>query len=404
MKASLPNAADASILCVVGARPNLMKIAAVIRAMRSGAPPLPVRLVHTGQHYDADMNDQFFEALGIPEPDINLGVGSASHAVQTAEIMRRFEPVVDQQRPAAVLVVGDVNSTLACALVAVKKGVPVIHVEAGLRSFDRTMPEEINRVLTDQISELLFTTEKGARENLLREGIETARIHFVGNVMIDTLRYSLKDAIPPARTVCRYGAAASWVQKPYAVLTLHRPSNVDDPATLGRLLAAIRDVGTRLPVVFPVHPRTRGKIDQYGLGDLLDSSSILKLPPLGYLEMLGLMQSARLVLTDSGGIQEETTALGVPCVTLRDTTERPITVQEGTNVVVGNDRARILAAVEDILRTGGKAGRVPELWDGQAAERIATVLRRWLDHGAAEASSPSVMAGPVARQQTRALR
>jgi len=359
-----------------------MKIAPVMRAMRGATPPLPVRLVHTGQHYDPEMNDQYFHALGIPDPDINLEVGSASHAVQTAEILRRFEPVLDRERPAAVLVVGDVNSTLACALVAVKKAVAVIHVEAGLRSFDRSMPEEINRVLTDQISDLLFITEKSARENLLREGIPDSRIHFVGNVMIDTLRYSLRQAVPAGQTLSRHGAAADWGQRGFAVLTLHRPSNVDDPGTLRALLGAIHKISRRLPVVFAVHPRTRAKIEQHGLGPVLEAQSVLCLPPLGYLEMLGLMQAARLVLTDSGGIQEETTALGVPCVTLRENTERPITVEQGTNTVVGSSPAGILAAVDDILGTGGKAGRVPELWDGLASQRIAAVLREWLDHSA----------------------
>ena len=373
----------AGILCVVGARPNFMKIAPVIRAMQGATPPLPVRLLHTGQHYDAEMNSQYFRALGIPDPDINLEVGSASHAVQTAEIMRRFEPVLDQEQPAAVLVVGDVNSTLACALVAVKKGVAVIHVEAGLRSFDRGMPEEINRVLTDQISDLLFTTEKSARENLLREGIAESRIHFVGNVMIDTLRYNLKRAVPSTQTFSRHGAPADWAQSGFAVLTMHRPSNVDDAATLRSLLGAIRDVSRRVPVVFPMHPRTRAKIEQHGLGSMLDEGSFLKLPPLGYLEMLGLMQAARLVLTDSGGVQEETTALGVPCITLRDNTERPITVEQGTNTLAGQNPARILAVVDDVLRNAGKAGRIPELWDGRASQRIAAVMRDWLD-GAAE--------------------
>ena len=374
-----PRTISAPILCVVGARPNLMKIAAVIRAMRSATPSIPLRLLHTGQHYDAEMNEQFFHALEIPNPDINLEVGSASHAVQTAEIMRRFEPVLEQERPAAVLVVGDVNSTLACALVAVKKGIAVIHVEAGLRSFDRTMPEEIDRLLTDQISELLFITERSARENLLREGVLASRIHFVGNVMIDTLRHCLEDAVPAAQTISRYGGAENSAQKAYAVLTLHRPSNVDDPVTLRSQLGAIRDVSSRLPVVFPMHPRTRAKIEQHGLGRVLDMRSVLTLPPLGYLEMLGLMQSARLVLTDSGGIQEEATALGIPCVTLRENTERPITVEQGTNTVVGSSPARILAAVDDILRSGGKSGRIPELWDGRASQRIVAVLREWLE-------------------------
>ena len=376
--------AGAPILCIVGARPNFMKIAPVIRALQGAAPPLPVRLLHTGQHYDPEMNSQYFQALGIPDPDINLEVGSASHAVQTAEIMRRFEPVLDREQPSAVLVVGDVNSTLACALVAVKKGVAVIHVEAGLRSFDRAMPEEINRVLTDQISDLLFITEKSARENLLREGIPESRIHFVGNVMIDTLRHSLKLAVPAAQTLGRHGAPADWTQKGFAVLTLHRPSNVDDPVTLRALLGAIRDVSSRLPVAFPMHPRTRAKIEQLGLGPMLETRSFLTLPPLGYLEMLGLMQAARLVLTDSGGIQEETTALGVPCVTLRENTERPITVAEGTNTVVGQSPDRIIAVADDILRTGGKAGRIPDLWDGQASTRIAAVLRDWLNRNAAQ--------------------
>ena len=371
--------AGAPILCVVGARPNFMKIAPVIRALNGTSPPVPVRLLHTGQHYESDMNSQYFRALAIPDPDINLEVGSGSHAVQTAEIMRRFEPVLDREQPAAVLVVGDVNSTLACALVAVKKGVAVIHVEAGLRSYDRAMPEEINRVLTDQISELLFITEKNARDNLLREGVSASRIHFVGNVMIDTLRHSLKQAVPAAQTLSRHGAPSNWALAGFAVLTLHRPSNVDDPDMLRSLLGAIRELSSGLPVAFPLHPRTRAKIEQHGLGAMLEAESILKLPPLGYLEMLGLMQAARLVLTDSGGVQEETTALGVPCVTLRENTERPITAEQGTNTVVGQDPARIRAVTDDILRTGGKAGRVPELWDGRASQRIAAVLREWLD-------------------------
>ena len=375
----LPRVVGGSILCLVGARPNFMKITPVIRAMNGSTPPLPVRLLHTGQHYDPEMNSQYFQGLGIPDPDINLEVGSASHAVQTAEILRRFEPVLDRERPAAVLVVGDVNSTLACALVAVKKGVAVIHVEAGLRSFDRSMPEEINRVLTDQISDLLFTTEKSARENLLREGIPESYIHFVGNVMIDTQRYSLKAAVPAAQTLGQRGAPADWGQRGFAMLTLHRPSNVDDPGTLRAVLGAMREISRRLPVAFAVHPRTRARIEQHGLGALLEAPSIICVPPLGYLEMLGLMQAARLVLTDSGGIQEETTALGVPCLTLRENTERPITVEQGTNTVVGSSPEHILAAVDDILRTGGKAGRVPELWDGRASQRIAAVLREWLD-------------------------
>jgi UDP-N-acetylglucosamine 2-epimerase (non-hydrolysing) len=359
-----------------------MKIAPIIRAMRGAAPPMPVRLVHTGQHYDAELNGQFFQALGIPPPDVNLEVGSASHAVQTAEIMRRFDPVLERERPSAVLVVGDVNSSLACALVAAKKDTPVVHVEAGLRSFDRSMPEEINRLLTDQISDLLFTTERSARDNLLREGIDESRILFVGNVMIDTLRQNLPSAVPAGQTLSRYRAPSEWGNGAYAVLTLHRPSNVDDPASLRSMLGAIREVAARLPVIFPMHPRTRAKIEQHGVRALLESPTLLTVPPLGYLEMLGLMRSARLVLTDSGGMQEETTALGIPCITLRENTERPITVEQGTNTVTGCNPSHIVAAVEDILRTGGKAGRVPELWDGRASQRIVAALREWLDRAA----------------------
>ena len=363
------------ILCIVGARPNFMKIAPIIKALRAGPVPIAAKIVHTGQHYDAAMNKQFFEDLGIPQPDINLEVGSGSHALQTAEVMRRFEPVLDQEQPAAILVVGDVNSTIACALVASKKGIAVIHVEAGLRSFDRGMPEEINRVLTDQISDLLYTTERAALANLTREGIDPARVHFVGNVMIDTLLHNLTKAIPAAETLADTGLDLT---QGYAVLTLHRPSNVDDEATLRDLLETVNQISRRLPVAFPLHPRTKGRIEHFKLDGLLAKSKILTLPPIGYLHMLGLMREARLVLTDSGGIQEETTALGVPCLTLRNNTERPVTVDEGTNLIVGQSRATILAAAEDILATGGKAGRVPEYWDGHAAERIADHLRVWL--------------------------
>lgn len=357
-----------------------MKIAPVMSALAAQPHPVPARLLHTGQHYDAQMKDAFFTQLGIPEPDIDLGVGSSSHAVQTAEIMLRFEPVLDTERPAAVLVVGDVNSTIACALVAAKKGVPVIHVEAGLRSYDRSMPEEINRVLTDQISDLLFITERSAQQNLQREGIDARRIHFVGNVMIDTLLGHLPRAVPAELTLARAPDPAVFRQNPpgYALVTLHRPSNVDDPAVLTRLLETLRRISDRLPVVFPVHPRTSARIAGAGLEALVNTPRILRLPPLGYLEMLGLMAKARVVLTDSGGIQEETTALGVPCITLRENTERPITVEQGTNTITGIDPARIEAAVDNVLTTGGKGGRVPELWDGRAALRIKAVLQEWL--------------------------
>lgn len=362
-----------TILSVVGARPNFMK-AAPIHALLSRSRHFEARLVHTGQHYDADMNDAFFNDLGMPRPDVNLGVGSGSHAVQTAEVMKSFEPVLDAAHDPVVLVVGDVNSTLACALVAAKKGVPVVHVEAGLRSGDRTMPEEINRVLTDQISDVLFITERSAAANLQREGIAPERICFVGNVMIDSLRANLDRAIAPAATVATVAGAGGTLAGPYVLATLHRPSNVDDPAVLERLLDCLRRMGRHLPVVFPVHPRTRARIRDAGLEPLLADPGIIALGPVGYLAMLGLMAGAKAVVTDSGGIQEETTALGVACLTVRDNTERPITIAEGTNLLVGRDPDRIMTAFADILATGGKAGRIPELWDGQAARRILAEL------------------------------
>jgi UDP-N-acetylglucosamine 2-epimerase (non-hydrolysing) len=355
------------VLCIVGARPNFMKIAPVMAAL--AAADIAAQLLHTGQHYDEAMNDSFFADLGIPRPDHHLEVGSASHAVQTAEVMKRFEPILDSVQPQAVLVVGDVNSTIACALVAAKRGVRVIHVEAGLRSYDRQMPEEINRVLTDQISDLLFITERSALANLEREGIDPARVHFVGNVMIDTLHRNLARAVPAATTL---GAAAAH----YAVVTLHRPSNVDDPATLRALLEVIAEINRSLTVVMPLHPRTRGNIEKFGLTALLDGLHVL--PPIGYLDMLGLMRDAKLVLTDSGGIQEETTALGVPCLTLRDNTERPITLVEGTNTLVGADPRAIRTAFQEVMANGGKSGRIPEYWDGHAATRIAQTLKTWL--------------------------
>jgi UDP-N-acetylglucosamine 2-epimerase (non-hydrolysing) len=357
-----------------------MKVAPIMAAFGALEPRVEVKLVHTGQHYDVAMNHQYFEALGIPSPDINLEVGSGSHAQQTAEVMKRFEPAMDEVQPAAVLVVGDVNSTIACALVAAKKGVPVIHVEAGLRSFDRAMPEEINRLLTDQLSDLLFTTEESGAENLLKEGIAQQRIHFVGNVMIDTLRANLERAIPVDAIAADAGRAGflDGRKDGYAVLTLHRPSNVDDPVILRGLLETAAAISERTPVIFPVHPRTKATIEKFGLSQLLERPDVLLLPPMGYLEMLGLMKDARVVLTDSGGIQEETTALGTPCITLRNNTERPITVDEGTNTIAGNDPAHIMAAYEELMSGGGKAGRVPHYWDGRAAERIAAIVLDWL--------------------------
>jgi UDP-N-acetylglucosamine 2-epimerase (non-hydrolysing) len=367
------------VLCVVGARPNFMKIAPIMRAIQNASHSIEATLLHTGQHYDAAMKTAFFDQLHIPEPDIDLGVGSGSHTVQTAEIMLRFEPVLDDLKPTAVLVLGDVNSTIACALVAVKKGIPVIHVEAGLRSYDRGMPEEVNRVLTDQISDLLFTTERSAEGNLSREGIDISRVHFVGNVMIDTLLYNLDRAVNPAEMIADLACTPEQdsFQKGYALVTMHRPSNVDSPENLKSLLQTLGRISTQIPLIFPIHPRTAQRIKENGFESLIESNRIIQLPPQGYLELLGLMKQAKLVLTDSGGIQEETTALGVPCVTLRENTERPITADEGTNTVVGIDPQAIHACVDNILQTGGKSGRVPEYWDGKAAERIVDVIVSW---------------------------
>lgn len=368
------------VICVVGARPNFMKMAPILRAFASHTPAIPTLLLHTGQHYDRDMNDKLFEDLRLPKPDINLEVGSGSHAVQTAEVMRRFEPVVDEKKPSCILVVGDVNSTLACTLVGVKKGIPVVHVEAGLRSYDRSMPEEINRVLTDQVADRLYTTERSAAANLQNEGISPERICFVGNVMIDSLLSNRSVARPPADTLRNEGFDPAAIAGPegYGIVTMHRPSNVDHPEVLESLLRVLKDISQTLPLVFALHPRTRGNIERFGLGDLIKSPSMIMLPPQGYLEMLGLMADARIVLTDSGGLQEETTALGVPCLTMRENTERPITVDQGTNTMVGRDIAAIRHHAAEILAGRGKSGRIPEFWDGRTAERIASDLANWL--------------------------
>ena len=377
---SRPDDEPGPLLCVVGARPNYMKMAPLVGAFAARARLPRTVLVHTGQHYDVEMKQRLFLDLGLPPPDVDLEVGSGTHAIQTAEIMRRFEPVLDRERPSCVIVVGDVNSTLACSLVASKKGVPVAHVEAGLRSYDRAMPEEINRVLTDQIADLLYTTERSAAANLAREGIDSSRVVFAGNVMIDSLAAHRPRAIAPAETLRQAGLPTEALMQPegFAVATLHRPSNVDEREPLSQCLRALAAVAERLPLVWPVHPRARSNIERFALGGMIQSARIVLLPPQGYLEMLGLMQSARLVLTDSGGVQEETTALAVPCLTMRENTERPITVEQGTNTIVGRDPARIIAAVDDVLATGGKRGRLPELWDGHAAVRIARHLEGWL--------------------------
>ena len=366
-----------ALLCVVGARPNYMKMAPLLRAFRRHGALPPALLLHTGQHYDPMLNDRLFEDLALPRADINLEVGSGSHAVQTAEVMRRFEPVLEAHRPSCVVVVGDVNSTLACSLVAAKRRIPVAHVEAGLRSFDRTMPEEINRVLTDQISDLLYTTERSAHDNLAREGIPADRMHFTGNVMIDSLLFHRERAVPAAQTLARAGKEGFGAQGS-GVVTLHRPSNVDEPRALRAALEILGAVSEKLPLVCALHPRTMAKVEGFGLSSLLQSARLAVLPPQGYLEMLGLMADAALVLTDSGGLQEETTALSVPCLTMRENTERPITVEQGTNALVGRNRELILRLVDEILATGGKRGRTPELWDGRAAERIAAHLAGWL--------------------------
>lgn len=370
------------ILLVVGARPNFMKIAPIVRAIRAwndARPDRPIehRLVHTGQHYDERMYKAFFEDLEIPPPDVDLEVGSGSHTFQTAHVMLRFEKVCETERPDWVLVVGDVNSTMAASLVAVKMGIRVCHVEAGLRSRDRTMPEEINRLVTDAVADLLFTTSRDADENLKAEGVPPEKIRFVGNVMIDTLLaqvrrlpdLGLRPLVAPGQ---RYG-----------VLTLHRPSNVDRCEVLTRLLGAIGEVARDLPIVFPIHPRTRKMAREFGI-----DSGFRPLPqpdrgldpglyvtePLGYLDFLNLWKDAALVLTDSGGLQEETTALGIPCLTLRENTERPVTIWEGTNTLVGTDPEAIQAEARKALDGRGKAGRVPERWDGKAAERIVAAL------------------------------
>jgi len=364
------------IINVAGARPNFMKIAPLMAAQEQCDTIEPI-LVHTGQHYDERMSELFFRQLGIPAPEVNLGVGSASHAAQTAAIMKAFEPVVIAHDPAAVLVVGDVNSTIACALVAVKLGVRVIHVEAGLRSFDRTMPEEINRLLTDAISSFLFCTEPSGADNLAREGIGEARgqgVFLVGNVMIDTLVANRPKA-DASGILDELGLAEGG----YAVLTLHRPANVDSAGALGTILDALDVIQRDMPIVFPVHPRTRDNLARMGLSDRLAAMEGLRLiDPAGYVDFLRLISSAGLVLTDSGGIQEETTFLKVPCLTLRDSTERPITVEIGTNRVVGTEAGSILAGYRQATGPKGGEPQIPPLWDGHTAERIVEILREKL--------------------------
>lgn len=389
------------IISVVGARPNFMKLAAVCEAIKefnllSSGLKIKHILVHTGQHYDANMSDSFFNDLELPTPDLFLGVGSASHSTQAARIMERFESVILTERPNAVLVVGDVNSTVACALVTKKTWcsgsagnsdfIPKLaHIEAGLRSFDRTMPEEINRIVTDSISDYLFTTEESANRNLLREGIPSEKISFVGNVMIDTLlRHHAK--AKESTILNDLQLFDSSKAKPYAILTLHRPANVDDPQVFSGMLDAFLEISKRLPVIFPAHPRTLKRIQEADLGDYFvdhfmdrpepwDSRVRIRLvPPLGYLDFLHLMSQAKVVMTDSGGIQEETTILGVPCITLRQNTERPVTVEQGTNVLVGSSRDRIVKEFNKMVHGAPKPKTSPHYWDGSAAKRVIKVL------------------------------
>lgn len=361
------------VIHIVGARPNFMKAAPIHKAI-AGRGQLAQVLVHTGQHYDVKMSDVFFTDLGMSAPDVYLGIGSGSHAEQTARTMIELEKVFLKEKPDLISVVGDVNSTIAGALVASKMGIRIAHVEAGLRSFDMRMPEEVNRIVTDRLADLLLTPSPDADANLLKEGVDPSRIHFVGNVMIDTLLAS-KARADQLSTLKDLGLAPQG----YAVCTLHRASNVDDPKVLSGLLSSLAHISARLPVIFPVHPRTRKMLADHGLSGMLERSPGLRLvEPMGYLEFLALTSQARLILTDSGGLQEESTALGVPCLTLRENTERPITVEQGTNTVVGVDPVRITEEAERALGGQGKQGRIPEKWDGRSAERIAELYERVL--------------------------
>ena len=377
------------IVSVVGARPNFMKIAPIIEQLKIKNKNLKAKLkhvlVHTGQHYDEEMSKSFFEDLNLPKPDINLGVGSASHAVQTAKIMIEFEKVCLRERPDLIIVVGDVNSTIACALVASKLGIKIAHIEAGLRSFDRTMPEEINRVLTDAISDYLFTTCEDANENLKREGIPEEKIYFVGNVMIDTL-LKYKERAKKSKILEKLGLNKDLQVRSYTLLTLHRPSNVDNRETFINILKALKNVSKKIPIIFPAHPRTQRQIKIFSLEKYFNfvniesnscvniRNSINLLNSLPYLDFLNLMANAKFVLTDSGGIQEETTILNIPCLTLRENTERPVTLKEGTNTIVGSNPEKIISKSMDILNGKKKKGRIPKLWDGKAAERIINIL------------------------------
>ncbi|HED10378.1 MAG TPA: UDP-N-acetylglucosamine 2-epimerase (non-hydrolyzing) [Caldithrix abyssi] len=359
------------IINVVGARPNFMKIAPIQRVMDAteGIEPF---LVHTGQHYDERMSKFFFDDLQLPQPDVYLNIGSASHAVQTARIMIEFEQVLLKEKPDAVLVVGDVNSTAACSIVASKMGIKIIHVEAGLRSNDRGMPEEINRILTDSISDLLFITEQSGLDNLKREGIPDEKVHLVGNVMIDSLIF-FKEKAAQSTMLDDLGLE----KQSYALITLHRPSNVDDPDVFRRLISTFQKIEKELKLIFPIHPRSRKRISEFGLDEMIASMPNLKLlDPLGYLDFMNLMHNARVLLTDSGGIQEETTYLGIPCITMRENTERPVTMEVGTNVLVGSDTDMIYEEFKKVINGRAKKGSIPPMWDGHAAERIVDIIKK----------------------------
>jgi len=361
------------ILVIAGARPNFMKIAPIMRAMKA-SPKLEPVLVHTGQHYDVQMSETFFNELQIPHPDISLEVGSDTHARQVARIMERFETVCDEQKPQAILVVGDVNSTMACSIVAAKKDIKIIHVEAGIRSRDRSMPEEINRMVTDAITDILLPPSSDAVANLLAEGHAASKIHLVGNIMIDTLLSSCV-LIEKSDILEKLGLKKGG----FVSLTLHRPSNVDNIENFKKILAALEIIQKEIPIVFPIHPRTRKMIAELGLSNYVDSlKNLILSDPLGYFDFGKLISASRFVLTDSGGIQEETTVYGIPCITLRENTERPITVWEGTNELAGCDTGKIVALARNIMDGNWKKGRIPELWDGHASERIIAVLEKEL--------------------------
>ena len=385
-------------ILAAGARPNFMKIAPLVRAIEEYNTSLPKMnqrieyiLVHTGQHYDFTMSESFFKDLRLSQPHVYLGVGSGTHAEQTGKVMMEFEKVLFREKPDLVVVVGDVNSTLACTIASVKLHIPVAHVEAGLRSFDRNMPEEINRLVTDSLSTYLFTPSPDADENLLREGIPKEKIYKVGDIMVDSLIFHLEEAkksdILSRLRLLKKSSSSNSSIFPYALITLHRPSNVDDQKSLKKILDALKVISQKIPIIFPVHPRTQKQLHLFGLqdriylhdiekGDNLSSSGIHGFEPVGYLDFLSLMASARLVLTDSGGIQEETTVLGIPCLTLRDTTERPITISEGTNILVGNDTEKIIEEAFKILDNKVKEAKIPTYWDGNTAKRIMKILTK----------------------------